>query len=66
MATMQTHTLTVRGRNAFDCRVRDAAGEDLTGHSIETVQANIGLRCNLACHHCHVESSPSRNEEMTW
>ena len=25
-----------------------------------TLQLNIGLRCNLACHHCHVESGPKR------
>ncbi len=28
--------------------------------AITTLQINIGLRCNLACAHCHVESSPSR------
>ena len=33
---------------------------------IDTIQANIGLACNLACHHCHVESSPKRTEAMTW
>ncbi|MEM1107953.1 MAG: arsenosugar biosynthesis radical SAM (seleno)protein ArsS [Planctomycetota bacterium] len=27
---------------------------------ITTLQINIGLRCNLACAHCHVESSPAR------
>ncbi len=32
---------------------------------IETVQANIGLRCNLACLHCHVESGPNRDETMS-
>ena len=38
----------------------------LLAKSLETVQVNIGLRCNLACHHCHVESGPSRTEEMSW
>lgn len=28
---------------------------------ITTLQINIGYVCNLACRHCHVESSPSRN-----
>ncbi|XP_033751849.1 LOW QUALITY PROTEIN: uncharacterized protein LOC117335775 [Pecten maximus] len=32
--------------------------------SIEIVQANIGLYCNQACNHCHVESSPKRKEMM--
>jgi sulfatase maturation enzyme AslB (radical SAM superfamily) len=33
--------------------------------SIEILQMNIGLYCNQACNHCHVESSPKRNEMMT-
>ncbi len=33
--------------------------------SVTTLQLNIGLVCNLACHHCHVESGPDRREAMT-
>lgn len=29
-----------------------------------TLQLNIGLRCDLACHHCHVEAGPNRRETM--
>jgi len=29
------------------------------------LQLNIGLYCNQACGHCHVESSPLRTESMT-
>merc|ERR1712176_41546 len=29
-----------------------------------TVQVNIGLYCNQACAHCHVESSPLRKKEQ--
>lgn len=43
-----------------------AAGPALGGLSISTVQANIGLRCNLACHHGHVECGPDRGEAMDW
>ena len=32
---------------------------------ITTLQVNIGKRCNQACSHCHVESSPTRTENMT-
>jgi sulfatase maturation enzyme AslB (radical SAM superfamily) len=32
---------------------------------IEVLQANIGLYCNQACNHCHVESSPKRKEMMS-
>jgi radical SAM/Cys-rich protein len=31
---------------------------------VTTLQINIGLRCNLACHHCHVESGPKRSEKL--
>ncbi|OGT82785.1 MAG: radical SAM protein [Gammaproteobacteria bacterium RIFCSPLOWO2_12_FULL_52_10] len=36
----------------------------LTRKRLETLQVNIGLRCNLACLHCHVNSSPYRKEMM--
>ena len=32
--------------------------------SARTLQLNLTRRCNLACHHCHVESSPIRTEAM--
>lgn len=32
---------------------------------LTTIQANITARCNLACAHCHVESSPARTEAMS-
>ncbi len=31
---------------------------------IETLQVNIAKLCNQACHHCHVDASPKRTEEM--
>jgi len=32
---------------------------------IETLQINIGYKCNQACKHCHVNSSPLRTEMMS-
>ena len=32
---------------------------------IETLQINIGYKCNQACKHCHVNSSPQRTEKMS-
>jgi len=29
-----------------------------------TLQVNVGRRCDLACHHCHVEAGPNRTEMM--
>lgn len=31
---------------------------------LETLQVNVGYRCNQACVHCHVEAGPNRTEEM--
>lgn len=33
---------------------------------LETLQANLGYRCNQSCFHCHVAASPKRTEEMHW
>jgi radical SAM/Cys-rich protein len=38
---------------------------DLTPLSIETLQVNVTLKCNQACLHCHVDSSPKRTEQMS-
>jgi radical SAM/Cys-rich protein len=58
--------LTTHGMNEFDRAVAGATGDDLRAASIDAVQVNITLMCNLACRHCHVESSPKRTEEMDW
>ena len=34
--------------------------------TLETLQANLGYRCNQSCFHCHVAASPKRTEEMSW
>ena len=39
-------------------------GLALPAQSIETFQVNITKLCNQACHHCHVDSSPKRIEQM--
>jgi len=32
---------------------------------LETLQVNLGYRCNQQCLHCHVNASPKRKENMT-
>ena len=32
---------------------------------LETLQINIGYKCNQACSHCHVDASPNRTEMMS-
>lgn len=49
----------------------DSFGEVLRAHgcgtlqhgTADTLQVNLGLYCNQACNHCHVESSPLRVKE---
>ncbi len=32
---------------------------------LDTLQINVGYRCNQSCVHCHVNAGPNRTEEMT-
>ena len=32
--------------------------------ALETLQVNLGYKCNQACFHCHVNASPDRKEMM--
>src|SRR5579871_2289633 len=32
---------------------------------LETLQVNLGYRCNQSCVHCHVDAGPNRTEEMS-
>jgi len=34
-------------------------------YELDTLQINIGLKCNQTCVHCHVNSSPKRTEKMS-
>src|SRR5262245_64594460 len=31
---------------------------------LDTLQVNVGYRCNQSCVHCHVNAGPNRTEEM--
>jgi len=42
-----------------------AAEEVLARGETTMLQVNVGLYCNQACTHCHVESSPKRTETMS-
>jgi radical SAM/Cys-rich protein len=37
----------------------------VTRGRLETVQVNLGYRCNQSCLHCHVNAGPTRQEQMT-
>ncbi|GAB5357831.1 hypothetical protein AAMO2058_000408300 [Amorphochlora amoebiformis] len=44
---------------------KNAPSVKLQRKPAEIFQLNIGLYCNQACNHCHVESSPKRFESMS-
>jgi radical SAM/Cys-rich protein len=33
--------------------------------TLDTLQVNVGYRCNQSCFHCHVNAGPNRTEEMS-
>ncbi len=50
---------------AFEQALRDHGVAPLTRAPVDTLQVNVGKRCNQACHHCHVEAGPKRTEIMS-
>lgn len=58
-------TLTEGSECRFGRRVQTETGETLRAVSVETLQVNVGKRCNQACKHCHVDAGPARTEEMS-
>ncbi|MEM7409062.1 MAG: arsenosugar biosynthesis radical SAM (seleno)protein ArsS [Myxococcota bacterium] len=49
---------------SFDRALADHGKGALLRGAVTTLQVNIGKRCDLACHHCHVEAGPKRTEAM--
>jgi hypothetical protein len=49
---------------SFSDTLARRAGGPLRRARVTTLQVNLGRRCDLACHHCHVEASPKRTEMM--
>ena len=33
-------------------------------NTLDTLQVNLGYKCNQSCLHCHVNAGPNRTEEM--
>jgi len=49
---------------SFPTTVERAGLPALRRAAVTTLQVNVGLRCDLACHHCHVEAGPKRREAL--
>lgn len=52
--------------NDFEKQVAGTTSDGLYSMRIETLQVNLGFRCNQQCAHCHLEASPQRREMMEW
>jgi radical SAM/Cys-rich protein len=46
-------------------RLAKIAFPSLQRGRLETLQVNVGYRCNQSCTHCHVNAGPGRKEEMS-
>ena len=49
--------------NRFEQRLADHSLA-LRRARLETLQINVGRKCNQACRHCHVDAGPWRTEMM--
>jgi radical SAM/Cys-rich protein len=58
--------VTSQKRNEFEQHVFDVTHDGLRCLNLQTIQINLGFRCNQICEHCHVQASPSRKEQMSW
>ena len=49
---------------SFDVQLAEAGHPPLRRGPAVTLQLNVGRKCDLACHHCHVEAGPKRTEML--
>jgi len=62
---MRENALKLVEESKFNFRKKlDENNLDIRPISIDTLQVNVTLKCNQACLHCHVDSSPKRTERM--
>ena len=50
--------------NRFSAKLAEN-GAQLRRGKLETLQINVGRKCNQACRHCHVDAGPWRTEMMS-
>lgn len=64
-ARRRQRSLDALGAPPFEATCAAAGVSPLRRGAATVLQLNIGLYCNQACRHCHVESSPRRSEAMS-
>ncbi len=62
---LRRKTLETLGMRPFKAMCEESGITALRRGRATVFQLNIGLYCNQACRHCHVESSPKRAEMMS-
>src|SRR5213593_3959490 len=50
--------------NRFESKL-SAHGLALKRAALQTLQINVGRKCNQTCRHCHVEAAPWRTEMLS-
>lgn len=53
----------IKPRNRFESKLAQHRLSLRRGR-LQTLQANVGRKCNQACRHCHVNAAPWRTELM--
>ena len=51
-------------QTSFEEALARSGASRLRRDRVQTLQLNVGRRCDLACHHCHVEAGPKRTESL--
>ena len=62
---MDTAALEPIAPTRFAERIESARPGAAHAMRVDTLMINVGLRCDLACAHCHQSSSPTRSEVMS-
>ena len=65
VSLVMAETLVAAESTVFDAALSRSGLFPLRALAIDTLQINVGKKCNQACGHCHVEAGPNRTEEMT-
>ncbi len=53
------------GLPRFDAKLSACELSPLHATALDTLQVNVGRRCNQMCSHCHVDAGPDRKELMS-
>ncbi|MBF0380758.1 MAG: arsenosugar biosynthesis radical SAM protein ArsS [Magnetococcales bacterium] len=64
MQNLSSDNPDIRAAQALPHSVSPSGFPSIKRSRLETLQANLGYRCNQTCNHCHVAAGPTRTEMM--